>query len=49
MAKIYYTRIKESQGDFTLDNVPKKWKKQTEELLRADEDYWNEYGYLYEN
>lgn len=35
MAKIYYTQIK--RGTITVNNVPKKWRAEVEELLKADE------------
>lgn len=38
MAKIYYRKIKESDGIFTIDDVPERWKAQVMELLEADEE-----------
>lgn len=37
MAKIYYRKIKESDGTFTIDDVPERWKEAVIALLEADE------------
>lgn len=34
MAKLYYKRIK--AGIMTIDEVPKKWRNQVQEMLDAD-------------
>lgn len=33
MAKIYARRIRESDGEFTIADVPEKWKEATQALL----------------
>ena len=37
MAKLYYRKIKESNGTFTIDDVPDRWKDAVIALLEADE------------
>ena len=36
MAKIYYRKIKESGGAYTIDMVPERWRPSVQELLDAD-------------
>ena len=36
MAKIYYRKIKESGGAYTIDMVPERWRPAVQELLDAD-------------
>lgn len=36
MAKVYYNLIKNPNVDFTIDNVPKKWKAAVQKLLDED-------------
>lgn len=36
MAKIYYRKIKESGGAYTIDMVPERWRSAVQELLDAD-------------
>ena len=33
MAKIYYKRIVESNGAFTINDVPERWREQVQALL----------------
>ena len=37
MAKVYYRKIINSGGEFTIDDVPERWKAAVQELLGADE------------
>lgn len=37
MAKIYYRKIKEGDGSFTIDDVPARWREAVEKLLAEDE------------
>ena len=34
MTKIYVKWIKDSTKDFTIDNVPKRWRAEVEKMLR---------------
>lgn len=36
MAKIYYRKIKESGGTYTIDMVPERWRSAVQKLLDAD-------------
>ena len=36
MAKIYYNKIKNSNGAFTIDDVPMRWRDAVIALLEAD-------------
>jgi hypothetical protein len=36
MAKIYYRKIINSGGTFTIDDVPNKWKAEVQDLLDGD-------------
>ena len=36
MAKIFYNKIKTSNGSYTIDDVPGYWKAQVQALLDAD-------------
>lgn len=38
MAKIYYRKIKEGDGSFTIDDVPVKWRAAVQEMLYEDEE-----------
>ena len=38
MAKVYYRKIKESDGEFTIDMVPERWRAAVQALLDAEED-----------
>lgn len=37
MAKIYYRKIKEGDGSFTIDDVPERWRDAVRELLEDDD------------
>lgn len=37
MAKIYYNKIKNSGGTFTIEDVPERWRAAVQALLDADE------------
>ena len=37
MAKIYYRKIINSDGAFTLEDVPEKWREEVRLLLEGDE------------
>ncbi len=37
MAKVYYRKIINSGGTYTIDDVPERWKAAVQELLDADE------------
>lgn len=37
MAKLYYKQI--IAGNITIDDVPKYWRSQVEEMLKADPEY----------
>lgn len=37
MAKIYYRKIIDSDGAYTLDDVPEKWRDAVRDLLEGDE------------
>lgn len=36
MAKIYYRKIKDSNGAYTIDMVPERWRASVQALLDAD-------------
>lgn len=36
MAKVYYRKIKESDGSYTIDMVPERWRASVQVLLDAD-------------
>lgn len=36
MAKIYYRKIVNSNGAYTIEMVPERWKAAVEELLKAE-------------
>lgn len=38
MAKIYYRKIKEGDGSFTIDDVPAKWRATVQKMLDEDEE-----------
>lgn len=38
MAKVYYRKIKESNGEFTIDMVPERWRAEVQALLDQDQD-----------
>lgn len=37
MAKVYYRKIKESDGAYTIDDVPGRWRAAVQALLDAEE------------
>lgn len=37
MAKVYYRKIKESEGAFTIDDVPERWRAAVQALLDEEE------------
>jgi hypothetical protein len=36
MAKIFYRKIKDSEGSYTIDMVPSRWKEAVQALLDQD-------------
>lgn len=37
MAKVYYRKIKESEGTYTINDVPARWRTAVQALLDAEE------------
>lgn len=37
MVKVYYRKIKESDGAYTINDVPERWRSAVQEMLDADE------------
>lgn len=37
MAKVYYRKIKESEGAFTIDDVPERWRAAVQAMLDEEE------------